>query len=370
MQRQHLHVRLAWVLPLLLVVCCGCPFSTEDLPGGSTSQSLDVGQNGSLATATALSLSAADAELEFSGTIDSGADIDVYNLGLLAAGDHLYVDVSRRSGNLDATAAIFDSEETLIAFSDDRTPDGSNLNPQFDFTICGETGEYFLGIISYPGYTSAGEYEVVVRIQRDVGIPTPNGQIVFLDWRGGSDIVIPNVGVYTLRPFSAADLGLSADRTAAAKDRIQTLVEQTYAGYNLTVLNSDDSPVPSGAHSTIYFGGSDAEAFAISEKIDPYNEDPSDDAIIFTESFDAIFSSTSFDEMTQAVANTVAHELGHLLGLVHTADCNSLMDTTCYNARLLHPQSFTTAKLDTSVFPFGWQDAPELLTWILGLVGF
>jgi hypothetical protein len=73
--------------------------------------------------------------------------------------------------------------------------------------------------------------------------------------------------------------------------------------------------------------------------------------------------------MAQAVGNTVAHELGHLLGLVHTADCEDLMDTSCGNDSILVPQHFGTALLDRSVFPLGLQNEAELLDWILGFVG-
>jgi len=45
------------------------------------------------------------------------------------------------------------------------------------------------------------------------------------------------------------------------------------------------------------------------------------------------------------------------------------MDTTCYNERILSPQWFGTAALDDSIFPFGLQNAPEILSWLLGLAG-
>ena len=163
--------------------------------------------------------------------------------------------------------------------------------------------------------------------------------------------------------------GLAEDQTDALKDRVQRIVEDRYAGYGLLVLNSDDNDEPSLAHSTAYFGGTSYEAFAISEQIDTFNEDPSDQTIVFTGSYQEVFPRATLEQMAQALGNTVAHEIGHLLGLVHTHDCNSLMDTTCTNERLLSAQAFKTAALDDSVFPFGWQDAEEILGWILGFVG-
>ncbi len=101
------------------------------------------------------------------------------------------------------------------------------------------------------------------------------------------------------------------------------------------------------------------------------NANASDNSIVFTRSYKEAFSrAPSFEAMAQAVGNTVAHEVGHLLGLVHTSECDSLMDTTCGNSRILSAQLFTTAPLDDSVFPVGSQNAVELIGWLLGLTGF
>jgi hypothetical protein len=353
----------------LLTFCFGCLYQPNPDDGTDEVPTLDQNNNNSLDTAAALTLDRTG-ELRFTGSIDGATDIDMYGLGTLSPGDELFVDVQTISGNLDPVAAIFDRREDLVVFNDDRTPDGSNLNPQIDIVICGEQGPYYLGIIGYPGTGTAGQYEVVVQVQRGVGVPDPEPQIVFLNWRGGNNVGIPNVGIYDLPPFSATDVGLPANQTAALKDRVQQIVEERYARFNLIVLNSDDDAEPSEPHSTVYFGGADFQAFAISEQIDTFNQDPSDKAIIFTRGFQGAFLVTpTFEQMAQALGNTVAHEVGHLMGLVHTADCNDLMDTSCSNDRILSPQAFSTAPLDDSVWPFGYQPATEILGWILGLVG-
>ncbi len=369
-QRRRFGQVLLVMLPLL-VFCAGCP-----LPGPAGSEpngdatDADKNENSSLATATALGLAPGNDTIEFTGTIDGRDDIDVYNLGQLAAGDQVVVDISRTSGNLDPTAGIFDSREHLIAFNDDRAADGTNLNPRFDLVIPGDTDTYYLAIIAYPGYFTAGDYAASVTVARGAGGDTAARQIVFLDWDGGSNVTVQNVGVYNLSAFSATDVGLPAAQTEALKDAVQTVVAERYTGYNLIVMNSDDHAVPSQPHSTVYFGGRSFEAFAISQQIDTFNDDPADNAIVFTETFNGAFrTDPTLEQMAQALGNTVAHEVGHLLGLVHTEDCNSLMDTSCYNDRLLAPQAFMEAVLDDSVFPFGVQDATEILAWILGLVG-
>lgn len=358
-------------LASLVVWCGGCPWLPPDDDGGTKDVlMLDKESNDTLDTASALDLGTDD-ELRFTGAIESRSDIDVFTLGALAAGDRLYIDVQTLSGDLDPVAAVFDGREYLVAFNDDRAPDASNRNPKIDIIVPVGQGILYLGIITYPGEPTLGRYQAIVRIQRDAAEPTPAGQTVFLDWRGGTNIIVPNVGAFDLPPFSATDVGFPSTWTDALKDRVQEIVEERYDGYNLVVLNSDDDAKPSAEHTTVYFGGSDYRAFAISEQIDTFNKDAADDAIVFVESYQGAFSeSPNFEQMAQALGNTVAHEVGHLLGLVHTRDCESLMDTSCTNDRILREQNFTTAALDDSVWPFGYQAAEEILGWVLGLVGF
>lgn len=366
--------RLA-ILPLLLLFLCGCPFQPGgNVPAGTDPNDKTDPRSGevapSLVDATPLQFSGASDATSITGTIDSLSDVFVYDLGVLKPGDRLVADIRRASGNLDPTAAIFNSQEHLVAFSDDRASDGSNLNPYFDLIVPGDEGNYYLGIIAYPGSATSGDFTADIQVERSAGTPRGEAQIVFLDWDGGTDVLVENVGLFNLPPFSATDVGLAASETAALKDRVQAIIEERYADLNFIVLNSDDHAVPSEPHSTVYFGGQSFQAFAIAQQIDTFNEDPTDDAIVFTRSFSGAFSRTpTFEQLAQALANTVAHEVGHLLGLVHTHECGSLMDTTCSNDRQLSPQSFQEADLDESVFPFGVQDAQEILGWVLGFVG-
>lgn len=346
---------------LLALGLGGCPFVPTD--GGT-----DVTGNDTFETATVIALGSND-EADFTARIDDTKDADIFDLGVLSPGDRLYIDVQTTDGDLDPLAAVFDEREYLLAFSDDRVPDASNLNPLIDVIVHGPAGHYFLGVAPFRGSGSTGKYRVIVRVTRNVGILTPEPQIVFLDWEGGRNIRIENVGVYNVDPFDAGDVGPYSGRTEELKDAVQDVIEDRYDGYNLVVLNSDDHAVPTNPHSTVYFGGSNSSAFAIAEKLDSFNADQTDNAIVFTEGFQSAFSVIpSFAQMATALGNTAAHEIGHLLGLVHTKDCTSLMDTSCSNDALLREQIFKLAPLDGSVFPIGLQNAVELVEWVLGLV--
>ncbi|MDX2200633.1 MAG: matrixin family metalloprotease [Phycisphaerae bacterium] len=358
-----------WVaaLGLSLLGIAGCPQPAANDPA---TPFLDQDGNFDFDRATALAID--DDAFAFSGTISGDNDIDVFKLVTLQPGDRLIVDVERTSGNLDPVAAVFDSTQRLIAYNDDRTPDGSNRNPRIDFILPGDAArELFLGIVTYPDSGSTGNYVVDLTIERNVGKPVVDGQIVYLDFRGGSNIDIPNVGVFNLPSFNAADLGTPfTGQSGAIKAIIEAEVRERYQGYNLTLLNSDTAAKPSGPHSTVYFGSINERAFAIAEQIDTLNQDESDDAIVFTQSFNDSFSVIpSTQEMGIALGNTAAHEIGHLLGLVHTEDCAELMDATCGNDRILSKQFFGNSQLDDFVFPIGTQDAALLLEWVLGIAG-
>ena len=356
-------------LPLLLL-CCGCPAVA---PADGSDANTPSATNDPLSKAsTALRLAAGNDQKQFRGSITSDAQVDVFDLGMLAPGDHLIADIQRVSGSLDPVAALFDSNDNIVAYDDDRSQDGSDLNPLMDIIMPNDTddsGEYYLGIIAYPGDNTAGGYQATVTVQRQAGTLTPHAQTVYLDWRGGTNLTVKNVGVFTLLPFSATQVGFPDNQSATLKSRVKAIVQERYAQFNMTILSSDNGAPPTTPHSTIYFGGQDAQAFAISEDIDTFNANPSDNSIVFTQGFlSAFVVQPTLEEMAQAIGNTVAHEIGHLLGLVHTADCQDLMDTTCYNERLLSAQEFGTAVLDKSIFPFGFQEAPEILGWVLGLV--
>ncbi len=348
----------------LLPALTGCPTPFD--PTGADTPYLDEANNGTFKDATALPLSDTRS-LRFRGEISAEGDVDVYDLGTLAVGDRVTVDVQAVGNVLDPIMAIFDADENLQALNDDRVADGTDLNPYLDFVIRGKGGAYFLAIAAFPSSRTTGSYEVGVEIDVDAAVALPEPAVVFFDWDGGN-VSNPSLGQYSLVPFDAAQVGLSSSDTEELKDRVQDVVADRYSAYNFLLYNSDDDDVPAVPHATIYFGGNSHYAFALSEHIDVMNAQKEDVAIVFTRAFDGAFiRDLTLAEMGTAMGNTVAHEIGHLMGLVHTSDCLALMDSTCSNESLLLNQQFKRAPIDDGTFPIGWQDAAELLGWMLGL---
>lgn len=357
--------RIAWAAAAAAALSiAGCPAPPKD--DGAGASTIDAGSNDSFATATQTIVTNDAATIE--GSVDAVGEHDLYRVASLNLGDRIVVDVDGGT-ELDLVAALFSDDEDVVAFNDDRVMDGSDLNPLIDIVVRGAAGDYILGIAPYPSSTATGDYTVHVAITRDAGVPDQVGQMVFLEWRGGEGVVVPNVGSFDLPPFDATQLGpYSSGQTANLKLGIEQVIADRFKAYNFTLLNSDDTPDPPDPHSTIYFGSRSRVAFAVSEQIDTFNQDQADDAIVFTESFDGAFNSVpTLAEMAVAVGNTTAHEIGHLLGLVHTRECSELMDSTCSNDALLFEQTFGKAPLDSNVFPVGFQDAAEILGWVLGL---
>ena len=128
--------------------------------------------------------------------------------------------------------------------------------------------------------------------------------------------------------FSASLYGL-AGQESALKQSITDVVVNDYSlwpsfdiRYDFDLLSPGDQ-APTSAYSHIDIGGNDGIPsqfiFGIAEDIDWRNLNPSDNALIYSDEFNA-WDPTYFDDytrLTNTVGGTTSHELGHILGLSH-----------------------------------------------------
>lgn len=313
--------------------------------------------------------------LTIQGRIDGKGDVDLYDLGPGNAGHLITVDVLGDNG-LNTVAGLFDGGGNLIDASDDRSYYGGRLDPYISIRLPMNIEHVVVGIaVSGASYFSSanGRYDTgtySVRVSHAEGNNTgPRPQVAWLDFAGGDSVQIGGEPIETMRPFSAESIsGRLNGQTAAITEMIIQKMQHDFAAYNVTLFNSKHHTRPNGPLAKIYFGNFNRSFLGLADNVDTGNLVNAQEAIVYAEDV-ALFENLqpSAEEVAQCLANTGAHELGHLLGLEHTSDSWDVMSTAATARQVLeNDASFLRAVLNGTVFPAGWQNNPTTLLCNVG----
>lgn len=321
-------------------------------PGDSFASAplLDLGSNGSIV---------------ITQTLVRASDVHVYDLGLLASGDRLTATCEALSGSqLDPMTALFDADGYRVFWNDDIDLTGGDYDSILNDLIRHDSDHHYLAVTSTDYEETTGDYQLTIEIESGAAFPQVSGQTIVIDLDGATDVVVAGYNWGNFDAFDAEAIDPSfAGQTEALKQVILSIVEADYAQYDVTVLTTDD-PTPTGSYTIVYLGGDSDILFGIADHIDFYNDNHGDNCIVFAEAFGGL--STDLNVIGQAIGNVISHEVGHDLGLMHTTDVTTLMDTTGTADTLLVDQQFGIAEVYD--FPIGSQNAPLLLEESLGLL--
>lgn len=346
-------------------LCTGCLPQTNN--GNDTSDLISVvagvtdAHDGTPAATVAGTT--ADRDTSVSGRVAGSGDYKLISLGAAEAGEEWAIfDDSGVAGRNSFLLVLLDQNFDLL-----QRQIVSASTP-LTHIIRGDSDTLYLGVAAAYG-GSGGDYRLRVRRQAGVDVPVPRRQVVWLNFAGGRDVSVHARTGLSFGVFDAADLGEPyAGATETVKAAIVAAMREDYAGYNVTVLSSDDGPPPTnGAYATLHFGGYDTRLLGLADNVDQYNADRWQNAIIYVSSF-ADFSVMGLDaeEMGQMIGNVASHEFGHLLGLFHTRLPEDIMDTTGTAWDLAGDQSFLRGPLEQSVFPVGYENSPQRLAETVG----
>lgn len=260
------------------------------------------------------------------------------------------------------TVALFDDDMNLLA----RTGTISAA-PLLHITRR-DTPRAYVGVMPAIG-AGAGHFRLRVVRQTGQAIPPPRGQVIYLNFAGGQGVRVHTRGATSFPAFDAGVLGPAYEGTTDAVRRAAiATIREDYGPYDVTILSSDEGPPPGDvAYSTVHFGGSDPSLLGLADNVDRYNQDPAQAAMVFVETFGAFASmELSPDEMGLMIGNVGSHELGHMLGLFHTANPDDIMDTTGSAWDLAGAQTFMTVTLEPTVFATGNENSPMILEETVG----
>ncbi|MEK6800274.1 MAG: matrixin family metalloprotease [Planctomycetota bacterium] len=297
-----------------------------------------------------------------SGKISSSDDVDVYDLGPGGAGDHVVVTMAP-DAELNAAVALFDGSGDTLLVNDHRNVYLGRQGPFIDVVIRRPSEACYVAVATTPGFSGVGEYLLGTSIDVQTPLPDPRPDVVVLDFDAERGVRVGSRPVIDVPDFDAVDI--SADYSGMTDEIVRLVVEmvrEDFEGLDVTILSTSEGVRPEKTMSRVHFGVFDAALLGVAEGVDEYNAASGQAAIVFTDTFEAFMQlHPSAEEIAKAIANVASHEIGHLLGLVHTEDPDDLMDVTASLRELMVDQDFRRAPIYEAVFPIGDQDSLQML---------
>lgn len=353
---------------------CGDSIIARDEPPSLAATILDAepeqttfesAPNGSFESPQPVQLTAAPQRLR--GRIAAPDDVDLYDLGPVAPGDRILVE-AEFDGGFRGTLALFDADRACLLINDDRNTYLGRREPFIDVTIAEPAAACYLAVAANRAMTEGGGYTLRVARTADAPPPLPTPDVVILEFDGEAEVVIGNRPPVRVPRFDAASL--SPTYAGMTDELIRLVVDKVradFAAFDVAILSTHEGAVAGPEDTRVHFGAYDDGLLGVADGVDEFNATRGQEAIIFTDSFAAMIPlSPTVEQLAQALANIAGHEIGHLLGLVHTRDPRGLMDVSASLAQLLDDQRFTASPLASDVFPVGFQDAPRLLVQSVG----
>ena len=307
-----------------------------------------------------------EGEAAVAGEITYRDDIDVYDIGPVFRGDRIIV-TSMVNGSLDATAAVFDSQDCLLYANDDRIWN-IDTKPYVNMVVWEDRPTCYVAIAASDGTSGTGGYGLWIEVESGNYVPSAQKQVVVLDFDGGEDISIGGTTPISFGAFEAGDIHSSlADDTAEIINRVESEVRADFADYDVDIYSTAEGDLPDESYTSIYFGGHSAYYLGLSDYVDYHNLNRQQQAMVYAETFSLFMPyNPGPSGMAEVLANVASHELGHLLGLNHTDDPTELMDTGSTAGQMLGEQDFHRTQLHDSIFPIGSQDSDHLLAQAVG----